>query len=928
MILRVFACAMALLAGAASALEASDRYDPRLRFRTLTTPGFDVHFHQGEDALARRLARIAESVAAELEPTLGRPPGRVHVILVNQDDLSNGWATPLPFNVIEIVAAAPRGSSTIGNVSDWLRLVFVHEYTHILHLDRSRGLFGGLRHIFGRHPVLFPNVFAPLWQIEGLATYQESATTGKGRIPAGDFRVMLHRAAAAGQVSLDRASSIRVDWPSGNAPYLYGGYFHEYLANTYGEESLSKLADATARRIPYLGAGAFTRVFNRSLGELWEEFERAAARAATPPPTAAVRLTRHGFVVSSPAFSRSGRLFYAISNPHGFPALMELAADGEPREVTTRVAAGRIAAGDRTIVFDQLEYVRSVGVQADVYEVDMGTGGVRRLTREARAGDPDLSPDGQTIVCTIQEADRRSLAMLPSDGGAPSPFLSEADTHFASPRWSPDGRSIVAERQQRGSRSEIVLIDVATRQVTRTLFGDVRGRSIAPAWMPDGSGVLFASDRGDGAFQIYRADLTSTDVRRLVNAGENTQSPVLAPNGRTLVFVGYTPDGHDLFSIDWDAAKWERVSPPTAPARSEPEEPRIAASVGPYRPAGQLLPRFWSPVIEADGGETSFGAATAAADALGRHAYAAGAAWSSSGRPDWYGAYAYDRWRATLYADTSLDTDAWRSGEIRTRQLNIGARVPFRTFRRAQSVFASFHLSNERFDCAACGPPVEASIDRRALRAGWFIATAKDYGYSISPEDGVVAALATEWSPAELGSSGDATSITADLRAFLDTPVRHGVFALRAAAASSWGDDNAARVFGAGGSGSRPASASFDRDAIALIRGFGADEVVGRRALVVNAELRAPIAWIERGAGTWPFLLQSLHAAVFADAGAAWNARLSRGDRRASAGAELSADIVLGYVAPLTLASGVAWRYDPTGRARGAVVFVRVGRAF
>ena len=91
------------------AVQASDRYDPRLRFRTLATRNFDIHFHQGEDALAQRLAALAEAVATELEPKLGRPNGRVHVILVNQDDVSNGWATPVPFNVIEIVAAAPRG---------------------------------------------------------------------------------------------------------------------------------------------------------------------------------------------------------------------------------------------------------------------------------------------------------------------------------------------------------------------------------------------------------------------------------------------------------------------------------------------------------------------------------------------------------------------------------------------------------------------------------------------------------------------------------------------------------------------------------------------------------------------------------------------------------------------------------------------------
>jgi outer membrane protein assembly factor BamA len=135
-------------------------------------------------------------------------------------------------------------------------------------------------------------------------------------------------------------------------------------------------------------------------------------------------------------------------------------------------------------------------------------------------------------------------------------------------------------------------------------------------------------------------------------------------------------------------------------------------------------------------------------------------------------------------------------------------------------------------------------------------------------------------------------------------------------------------VFGAGGSGPAPAGGAFDRDAIALVRGFDTDDISGPRALALNADYRFPLAWIERGLGTWPVFLRSLHGAVFADGGAAWSRRLTTRRTRSSVGVELSADLVIGHGLPLTVVSGVAWRHDTSGAARGAAFFARAGRAF
>lgn len=909
--------------------QASNRYDPRLRFRTLSTPRFDIHFHQGEDHLARRLASLAEAISKELEPRFGRPRARVHVILVDQTDIANGWATPVPYNLIEVVAASPRGDSSIGNTDDWLRTVFTHEYSHVLHLERSRGFVGAVGRAFGRNAFFYPNLALPIWQIEGLSTYHESAMVRDGRVFAGDFRLWMTRAAGAQRFeALDRASSTLVEWPDGQTPYLYGAYFHQYLADKYGEQSLQRLADATAGRLPYLGSPAFKKVFGKSLGALWTDFENATTARVAASAATGRQLTHHGFVVNDPWFTSSDQLVYSVSNPHGFPALMSWEQNRTTR-LATRVGGTQVSAHGSRVFFDQLEYVRSVGLQSDLYVRD-ADGTVRRLTREARAADPDVSPDGTTIVCVVQTLDGRALATVPASGGEPRILLSEPGVDYASPRWSPNGSRIVAERRALRGMSEVVVLNATanTPKDVNTIAVSARGRNTTPIWSRDGRRIYFASDRDGGPFRIFAFDWQGATLRRLAGL-DSAQAPALSPDGRTLVYVGYTPAGYDLFSISLDETRWEEVNneaprsgtPPASPAAPQIVEAR-------YSPWTTLLPRFWTPIIEEDGENVAVGAETGGADALGRHTYFASAAWSTRGRPDWAAAYAYDRWRPTLFANMQDDQESWRSGEIRVREVNAGAQMSFRRVRRAQTIAGTFHAAREEIDCPACEPSIVTQVDRRAWRAGWLYDGARTFGYSISDEEGFSAALSAEWTREALGADGNATAVVGELRGYLRAGPRHAVIAARGAGAHAWGDDVMRRVFGAGANSSALPFLDFDPDAVALVRGFETADVNGRTTIVANLDYRLPLAWIERGPGTWPVFLRSIHGAVFADGGGAWDADPSRDKWRASFGAELSSDVVVGYSVPLTLTAGVAFRHDPTRRSDGVAVFARVGRAF
>ena len=991
--------AVFLLLFAASAFgtaHASSFYDPALRFRALPTEHFVIYFHQGEDALARRLAAIAEETWLAMQRPLGVvPPKRTHVVLVDQTELANGWANPLPYDTIMVTAVWPPGSEFIGDTDDWLRLVFTHEFTHIVHLDRSEGWARVVRGIFGRMEIAFPNLFLPQWQIEGLATYQESVLTGGGRLHAGDFNSILDEAARARALEpLDRVNGGLTDWPNGDGAYAYGLRFHQYLADRFGADSLAKLADATARRVPFTASRAFTRIYGQSLGSLWRDYEASLVEAAqsAAPSVGHTRLTHHSYFVSGPRFDRPAcatcplEVVYARRTPDGFPSLNRIALDGSPpKQITRRYLGSTTAIGVDDLFFDQQEVRRNTGLYSDLYAWSRATGRVRQLTAEARLLDPDLSPDGRTIACVQDRPGRRDLVLvrLKPDatnegraiaapvvsgvsaspvvsGVSPSPvvsgfsrttaietLISESETQFNTPRWSPDGRLIAVERHRLGGLSEIVVIDVADKS-TRVIAPSTLGRSVTPAWRPDGRAVVAAVAPEQQPFNLVEFSLDGGHARQLTSTTGGAKWPDISPDGKTIVFVGYTVDGFDLFTMSYPTAESSesRIGNSEVGIRATNSEFQIPHSkFHDYSPWPTLRPTSWTPVVEGDSTQVRIGAATAGIDVLGYHAYAASATWLVSGpadaprpsaaTPDWNIYYTYNRWRPTLWVNASnatsffsgppTDAGTPTAATLRERQLEGGMLFPIRHVRVSHVALFSILSAVDDYTL----PARNLSRDRVAVRGAWATTTAHIYGYAVSPEGGVTLGVTAESVPRALGSFADATAFTADARAYLPGFAPHHVVAIRGAGGVSTGDPDVRRTFHLGGGAGAGGVIDFGRNAISLLRGFGTNTFAGSHVALINADYRFPIARPQRGYGTWPLFLHTIHGTLFADAGHTWTREFRSDAVKTSFGAEVSARIVGGYFYPFNVVAGAARGRDGSGTVGDRTTFyVRLGYAF
>ena len=954
------AAALLIVLCLARTARGASRFDPALRFRVLTTDHFVIHFDRGEERAARRLAAIAEETWRALQRPLGVvPPRLTHVVLADQTEFANGYATPLPYDTIVVYTVWPSGSEFV--FDDWLRLAFTHEFTHIVHLDRSEGWARIARGIFGRTPYAFPNLYLPPWQIEGLATYEESAITGEGRVHAGDFRAIVGEAARAHALEpLDRVNGGLTDWPASSAPYAYGADFHEYLVDRFGTEKLAALAAATARRFPYTSTRAFRYVYGEPLGDLWRDYEarRESAPAAPAADSGVVRVTRDGFSVNGPRFDRfacagcAPAIFYAASNPRGFPSLLRVALDGSaPRRIATRYLGSTSAIGRDVIYFDQIERRRNVGFYSDLYALSRAGGRVRALTSNARLRDPDLAPDGHALAATQEKPGQRDLVVVRLNAGG-GDQLSIAvlaggpDVYFDAPRWSPDGRSIAVVRHRLGAMPEIVIIDAAGGG-QRVVAGEERTRFATPAWRPDGAALVVAAARGDETFNLFEVAADGSTRRQLTHTTGGALWPDVSPDGETIAFAGYTTAGYDVFTMPYPrAGPADGVGPGSDPGRpgvGPGSDPGLAPIRG-YNPLPTLTPTSWSPIVTAATDQVRVGTALSGVDVLGYHAYTATATWlvsapagaaTPAATPDWSIAYAYDRWRPTFFAAAAsttsffagpaTDSGAPSAATRRERTVEAGVLLPFLHTRVSHAALLSVLRSSNEYTL----PASTLTRDLTPLRAAWETTTAKSYGYSISREDGVFAGATAEIVRRALASFADATTLTADVRAYLPGARAHDVIALRASGGSSAGDPTVGRTFLLGGSAADRGAIAFDSRASSLLRGFADATLAGSRVALANAEYRFPIARPQRGVGTWPVFLHTISGAAFVDAGNAWTRTFRASAIKTSIGAELSSALVLGYATPVTVAVGAAWGHDGAGAiADRATAYVRVGKAF
>lgn len=646
---------------------------------------FTITYPQANTVMADKALNIAERVHLELMPffdqkALKQKTEKTKIVLVDDYDVSNGWATFYPFSQIRLFSSPPDSVSGLEVNDDWLHTLIRHEYVHILHLEMARGAPETLRTVFGRVPVFFPHTITPSFMLEGLATYLETNhELGYGRLQGSYYAMQMRTEVAEQRIkSLSDVSAPLRDLPLG-MQYLYGSYFFQYLAQNYGQESIQAYLKIYSGQIlpAIMQNSTLEKVLDKSFDEVWSEYQVWLEKKFAADIKQLKNAALQGNFISPESINLDRGLFKDAVNSHGSD-FFYIHNNGEDTpelrsySFTTDTFVAKTENAIAVAVNDQKDVVISRQIAwadgrswADLFLLTEGVFGKQwqALTHKSRLrnvrwlnnelmiasrkvhGISELvlinklgeihslwSGDDETTVIGDFDVAERSASAATEVG------YIVAAVKRAGQGWNLERIAINKSKGDKSKEDELSSYALSRYELAHWQpITDTKAVENSPQILADGR-ILYSADY-DGIYNIFLFDPATSKLQQLTHMLSGAFEPkyVQKDEKQLVIFQAYTADGFEFRQLDLDqilqgeqsaskqknsnlkldlADKQGRYNYP-APFTIDVDK----TAPEPYSPWSSLLPRWWLPYYLVTPEATQVGLTTGGTDALARHNY-------------------------------------------------------------------------------------------------------------------------------------------------------------------------------------------------------------------------------------------------------------------------------------------------------------------
>ena len=181
----------------------------------------------------------------------------------------------------------------------------------------------------------------------------------------------------------------------------------------------------------------------------------------------------------------------------------------------------------------------------EIYEMNLADGKVTQLTdRLGVLNAPEISPDGKQIVFMhwIAATDRYEVWVMGRDGSKPHRLFNITGWD---PTWSPDGSQILFASNRSGTNQLWVanLDGSGPKQVSD--LPDLRGRS---DWSALNQIVTYSGE--SWAREVFLMNADGSNQHQISPDGGNSQGPSFSPDGQWVAFTAYFDHFNDIHGCE------------------------------------------------------------------------------------------------------------------------------------------------------------------------------------------------------------------------------------------------------------------------------------------------------------------------------------------------------------------------------------------
>jgi hypothetical protein len=511
----------------------SGRTHPELKWYTIETNHFDVHYHDGIRDIAVQGASIAEQVRPILMEQMGLDTLRkLDIVFTTEDEVLNGFAMPSNHTVIWV--DQNDAALWVGD-EKWMRTVLAHELQHLVFFNTVKTWL----------PEPMNAIYAgvPGWIVEGLAEYY----TEKWR----PFRFDISH---KGHVIGNTVHKIQDPHNDGFSKSLY-------LADRFGDSTIVKiLSDRNKSKLL-----DFKKSFKKHTGVKLKQFNEDWRRHMNTfffgQRAQKERVEDVGRVHKLPLkrmaafdyFNDSLRVAMVgqLSRGQGDLSLVVATRDTakENKEWKKRIEKAEqkgekpkkvkpkwekkefdhgvfgeliqnldVAPDGESIIYPKYRFGQHQSLQFGIWKLDIESKKKTLLTPHMRANYPQYSPDGSKIVFVAHENSTTQLYTMNADGSDIKPLtMNEGDTQIITPMWRSDGKAIAFAQSDPDGLMDIHIMDLATGRVSQ--ITDSHEGDYAPIWHPDGKKISYTG-LYDYTPNLYTHDLETGETIQNTDIGD------------------------------------------------------------------------------------------------------------------------------------------------------------------------------------------------------------------------------------------------------------------------------------------------------------------------------------------------------------------------------------------------------------------------